>query len=111
MPPCAVHSWECMCGISYQTVCVVHLIRLVFLVYLIRCVVPDGVYSVCYQTAFVLELIRLLHMVHLIRPYVWYRTSYEAVRMVYLIRLHMLYILTGRVCGTNVPACLGVFLP
>jgi len=57
------------------------------MVYLIRCVLPDGVHSVCYQTAFVIQLIRLLRMVHLIRPYVWYGTSYEAVRMVYLIRM------------------------
>ena len=73
----------------YQTVCVLYLIRLVFMVYLIRCVVPDVVYNLCYQTASVIQLIRLVCMVHLIRPYVWYRISYEAVCMVYLIRLHM----------------------
>jgi hypothetical protein len=69
--------------------CMVHLIRFVLMVYLIRCVVPEGVYSVRYQTTSVILLIRVVCMVYLIRRYVWHVTSYKAVCTVYFIRLHM----------------------
>jgi len=59
------------------------------MVYLIRCVVPDGVYRVCYQTVSVIQLIGLVCVVHLIKLYIWYLTSYEVVFVVYLIRLHV----------------------